>query len=158
MKDIKGWEGLYAITSCGKVWSYRRKKFLKPYTNEEGYQTVGLYDNNKRKLVYIHRLVAEAFIPNPNNYDTIDHIDYNKNNNNVNNLKWMSRKENSRKRRINRAIFCVENETIYPSQLAAAEALGLSQGNVSKVCRGLMKQTKGYHFIRLAECESNEST
>ena len=65
MKDIKGYEGLYAITSCGKVWSYRRKKFLKLRADQDGYLLVNLYNKGKPKGCLVHRLVAEAYIPNP---------------------------------------------------------------------------------------------
>jgi hypothetical protein len=58
MRDIKGYEGLYAVTSCGKVWSYRSKKFLKPYDNGFGYLYVNLNNDGKKKQFKIHRLVA----------------------------------------------------------------------------------------------------
>ena len=86
MKDIIGYEGLYSITSCGKVWSYKNKKFLKPLSNGKGYLFVRLCKNGKIENKRIHRLVAEAYLPNPNNYDTVDHIDFNTANNCVNNL------------------------------------------------------------------------
>lgn len=150
MKDIIGYEGLYSITSCGKVWSYKSKKFLKPLNNGRGYLFVRLCKNGKTENKRINRLVAEAYIPNPNpnNYDTVDHIDFDITNNCVNNLQWMSRHENSRKKRNARGekIYCLENEKIYESQVQAAEELGLSQGNISRVCRGIFKQTGGYHF------------
>ena len=148
MKDIIGYEGLYAITSCGKVWSYRSKKFLSPINCSKGYLQVMLYKNGIRENKLIHRLVAEAYLPNPSNYDTVDHIDFNITNNCVNNLQWMSRHENSRKKRNARGekIYCLENEKIYESQTQAAKELGLNQGNISRVCRGVLKQTGGYHF------------
>lgn len=151
MKDIKGYEGLYAITSCGKVWSYRNKKFLKPSNDESGYLRVNLYKNGVRENKQIHRLVAEAYLPNPNNYDTVDHIDFNTTNNCVNNLQWMSRNENCKKQRSVRKIYCFENEKIYESQAQAAKELGLDQGNISRVCRGIFKQTGGYHFEFIEE-------
>ena len=86
MKDIKNYEGLYAITSCGKVWSYRSKKFLKPGPAKNGYLQVGLIKDKETKRVLIHRLVAEAYLDNPNNYETVDHIDFDKTNNCLNNL------------------------------------------------------------------------
>ena len=95
MIDIKGYEGRYAITSCGRVWSYLRQRFLRPGNIYHGYLSVGLYnESGKRKMHLIHRLVAEAYIPNPNGYDTVDHIDFNNQNNNVNNLRWISRADN----------------------------------------------------------------
>lgn len=97
MKDIKGYEGLYAITSCGKVWSYRAKKFMKPPLNWKGYLKVNLNKDGKIKNFAVHRLVAQAYIPNPDNLETVDHIDGVKTHNWVNNLQWLSRGDNVRK-------------------------------------------------------------
>lgn len=83
MRDIKDYEGLYGITSCGRVWSYRSKKFLKPANDGSGYLKVALCKDKKRKWYYIHRLVAEAYIPNPENKLYINHIDENKANNSL---------------------------------------------------------------------------
>ena len=93
MKDIKGFEGKYAITSCGRVWSYLSNKFLKPTITHDGRRTVML---NDRKWHPIHRLVAEAYIPNPNNLDTVDHIKriHDGGLDCVNNLRWMSKSDN----------------------------------------------------------------
>ena len=88
MKDVKGYEGLYAVTSCGKVWSYRRQKFLKPRVNRGGYLYVNLSKNGKAKSYVVHRLVAEAYIPNPDNLPMINHKDECKTNNCLQNLEW----------------------------------------------------------------------
>ena len=65
MKDIKGFEGLYAITSCGKVWSYRYGKFLRSFDNGRGYQIVCLFKDGKKYNKRVHILVAEAFLEKP---------------------------------------------------------------------------------------------
>lgn len=147
MKDIKNYEGLYAITSCGKVWSYRRKRFIKPKV-DKGYLRVVLRKDKEQKWVFIHRLVAEAYIPNPNNYDTVDHIDFDKTNNCVNNLQWMSRSENSGKRRDYgyKPVRCIELNTIYHSIAEAGGRLNLDKSSIGKVCRGERKTTGGYHW------------
>lgn len=95
MKDIIGYEGLYAITSCGKVWSYKRCCFLTPRFNESGYLRVQLIKNGKRKNKTIHRLVAEAFIPNLDDKPQVSHKDECKTHNWVNNLEWATSKENN---------------------------------------------------------------
>ena len=156
MKDIKNYEGLYAITSCGKVWSYRRKKFLKPSPDKDGYLVVNLRKDKKTKQFLIHRLVAEAYIPNPNNYGTVDHIDFDRSNNCVNNLQWMSRSENCRKKRDGsiggpKPVRCIELNTIYPSASEAARSLNLHRSSIGKVCRGERKTAGGYHWEYVKE-------
>lgn len=94
MKDIKGYEGLYGITSCGRVWSYRRQKFLASIVDSWGYVRVNLSKEGKVKTYKIHRLVAEAYIPNPEGLRDVNHLDENKSNNSVNNLCWCSHKDN----------------------------------------------------------------
>lgn len=90
MKEIKGYEGLYAITSCGRVWSYRSKKFLKPRIKKNGYCDVILYKDKIPKTFSVHRLVAEAYIPNPDNLPCVNHKDEVKTHNWINNLEWCS--------------------------------------------------------------------
>ena len=152
MKDIKNYEGLYAITSCGKVWSYKRKKFLKSIPNK-GYLRVGLRKDKETKWFYIHRLVAEAYLDNPNNYETVDHIDFDRTNNCLNNLQWMSHSENSGKRRYwgAKPVRCIELNTIYPSAIEAARCLNLDNSSIGKVCRGKRKRTGGYHWEYVVE-------
>ena len=153
MKDIKNYEGLYAITSCGKVWSYKSKKFLKPTPNSRGYLQVSLRKDKEKKQFLIHRLVAEAYIPNPNNYETVDHIDFDKTNNCINNLQWMERSENSRKKRDCRGkpVRCIELNTIYPSAAEAARCFDLNASNIGSVCLGKRKTTGGYHWEFVVE-------
>ena len=95
MKDVKGYEGLYAVTSCGKVWSYRNECFLKPKVNRNGYLFVNLYKDRKAKSYTIHKLVAEAYIPNTDNLPQINHRDENKANNCLQNLEWCDSKYNA---------------------------------------------------------------
>ena len=81
----------YSISSDGRVYSKRKNMFLKPYRNTKKYMCVDIYKKNTR----VHRLVAENFIPNPNNYEQVNHIDGNKENNDVSNLEWCSNRMNS---------------------------------------------------------------
>lgn len=95
---ISGYDGLYSVDKNGNVYSEqttmsRRKGILKPEI-KNGYLSVNLYKNGKCKHHYVHRLIAETFIPNPNNYREINHIDCNKHNNAVSNLEWCDRKGN----------------------------------------------------------------
>jgi hypothetical protein len=93
MKDISSFEGLYAITEDGQVWSYRNSRFLQPVTVGKGYLGVGLSRNRIVFPEYVHRLVASAFIDNPEGKRTVNHKDGNKKNNHVSNLEWATHQE-----------------------------------------------------------------
>ena len=87
---------LYSINRHGDVRNDKTGKIKKPYVNKEnGYLTVDLYKNNKSMKVTVHRLIAEAFIPNPHNKPCIDHKDGNRQNNSISNLRWASYSENN---------------------------------------------------------------
>jgi hypothetical protein len=94
MKDIPGFEGLYAITPEGQVYSYRSNQYLRPEITRLGYIRYGLYKDGKRKKLLAHRLVAEAYIPNPDNLPEVSHLDETRSNNHMSNLAWSSHKEN----------------------------------------------------------------
>lgn len=97
-KDVKGYEGYYEISNYGRVrsTSYKGTRILKPAITKNGYLNVVLCINQKKEHKLIHRLVAEAFIPNIHNYSTVNHIDENKLNNKVENLEWLSVENNNR--------------------------------------------------------------
>ena len=159
MKDIKGFEGLYAVTEEGQVWSYRRQKFLKPCKNRYGYLCVCLVKNAKRYNKTIHQLVAKAFIPNPNNFIDVNHKDEDKTNNCVDNLEWCddtynnnygTRSKRASLSQINtpsksHMIICVETGAIYPSKHEAERQLGVNHSSIGRaikkgICAG------GYHW------------
>ena len=148
INEIKGFEEFegYGITSCGKVWSFKTNRFLKPSKNDKGYLKVWLTNGNGYgRTVVIHRLVALAYIPNPNNLETVDHIDENKEHNYINNLRWMTREEN-KNRSWCKKVYCVELDKVFESGAAAAKELGLDSSNISNVCNGKRNKTGGYHF------------
>lgn len=94
MKDIKNYEGLYAVTEDGQVYGYKRKNFLKPNQDKDGYLYVSLSKDGKPKTFRIHRLMAETYLPNPNNLPEVHHIDSNRKNNCVSNLQWVTQEDN----------------------------------------------------------------
>lgn len=93
-RAVKGFEGVYEVTSGGLVISIRKHMLLKPKIDRYGYPVVTLFCRNHPRYVPIHRLVAEVFIPNPENKPAVNHIDENKLNNSVGNLEWVTVKEN----------------------------------------------------------------
>lgn len=157
-KDIKGYEGLYQVSSFGRVKSSYTKRILKGGKNKAGYLLVGLYKQGVLSRKSIHRLVAEAFIPNPDNKPEVNHIDENKTNNVVSNLEWMTAKENinngtrNERSNITRSIPIIAisiktgESTKFNSSKECARQLGLKSSNISAVLKGKQKQTKGYIF------------
>ena len=101
-KDIPGYKNRYQINNNGDVQSLRCKwgernppKILTPYIDPIGYVRIGLSINSKTKTYCLHRLIANAFIPNPLNKKEVNHIDGNKQNNELSNLEWVTRAENA---------------------------------------------------------------
>ena len=164
MKDIEGFEGLYAVTADGNVWSYRNKKFLYISDNGQGYLFVTLCKDNKMIRRKIHSLVAQAFIPLPD-WATpgmkldVAHKDDNPSNNNVDNLAWMTRKENLDTDHFREAVKtknfskvkCVETGEIFDSCAAAGRAIGKNKYGINLCLHGKQKTCGGYHWERVAK-------
>lgn len=92
-KPVKGYEGLYEVSDMGRVRGLKSGKVLRP-GNSGRYDFVVLVKDGKRKDMYVHRIVANTFIPNPNGLLEVNHIDENKTNNRAENLEWCTRLEN----------------------------------------------------------------
>ena len=186
--ELKGYEDFvgYSVSDDGRVYSHFKRhdtryiitdkpyRELKHIIDGKGYHRVDLHNMYKRANASVHRLVALAFIPNPNNYPQIDHIDCDKSNNNVSNLEWVTGQENHRRKMANglnvapkgeRHYFRVrgykENEypcckailqldktgkviAEYPSIKAAGEVLGIERSNISKVLHNVTQTAGGY--------------
>ena len=164
----------YLVTSYGRVFSLKHGKLkeLKQAKNKQGYLVVCLCKNNKKINKRVHRLVAQSFIPNPNNKQQVNHIDENKENNNVSNLEWMTHKENNdygtRNQRISKAIsgeksymfgkesinrkkvlrYKNEEIKIY-SCIKDVEKDGFNPSHISDCCKGKRKSHKGYQWFYL---------
>lgn len=168
-KPIKDYEGLYEVSNLGNVRSldhmrkisgngeYLQKgKVLKNIKNNSGYIRVTLSKEGKRKNKHIHRLVAEAFIPNPNNLSCINHKDENPLNNNVNNLELCTRKYNdnygNRNNKIAKKLskkidqFDINGNYIktWDSSVSIERETELDQSNICLCCKGKRKSVGGY--------------
>lgn len=149
-KFIDGYPHLL-ISSKGRVVSILHDREIKAFVSNRGYPRVALTTKGKTKYVHVHRLVAEAFIPNPNGYDTVDHIDGNKLNNNVENLQWLSRADNARKAgsvsgRGIKPVICVETGKVYDSINQAARELNISVATISAIAKGEYKSYRNLSF------------
>lgn len=165
-KDIAGYEGLYQVSNTGKVRSFIRKSelqspwhLIKPHITR-GYAFIALYTNKvkRSKNFLLHRLVAQAFIPNPNNYPEINHKDENKLNNAVDNLEWCTRSYNmcygtARFRQGISASAQVEQLTIenipiahYCSVPIAAKINGIDASSIHKCCNNKRESAGGYKW------------
>lgn len=151
-RDIKGFEGLYQVSSLGRVKSLKfgRERILTPVKTINGYLRVGLNKDGKRDFYTIHRLVANAFIPNPNNLETVNHINEIKTDNRVSNLEWMTMRDN---KAYSTAIpvnqYTLDGKFIrrWDCLMDIERQLGYYQSHISKCCRGIPKYKSAYGFL-----------
>ena len=164
-RDVKGYEGLYQVSSMGRVKSLGRKdrfgrvikeRILEPAVTHNGYLRVGLHVDGKRKMLRVHRLVCEAFHENPDNKSEVNHVNEDKTDNRACNLEWSTRTENcnhgSRNERVAKALskpigqFSLDGKLIkvWQSACEARRQTGFDQGYVGAVARGKFKQAYGY--------------
>ena len=185
-KPIKGYEGLYEVSNLGKVRNCRKRKSKKLFSDgilsehvngKEGvakYISIGLWKNNKPTYRYIHRLVAEAFVPNPENKPYVNHIDGNPKNNRSDNLEWCTHKENMQHAKelglfkspniaqsiknlekvneLNKIRLSCSNGELYESISQASKSLNISE---DKISRASLNGTyvEGYQFRRISKEE-----
>ena len=188
-KDIAGYEGLYQVSNLGRVKSLPREhkcyadrqyvtkeRILIAHPNSKGYLRVQLKKDGKVEQLFLHRLVAEAFIPNPSNKGEVNHIDNVPTNNNAENLEWTTHKENMEwsskcgrydhlkdqrseygKMNISKARKCVERKIClidennnvlkeYNTLTDACKDYGLDCGGVCRCCQGKQKTCGGYRW------------
>lgn len=162
-KDIEGYEGLYKISNYGRVKSFYGKRgksvrILKPSSAGSGYSQVHLWKDGEMSRVYIHRLVANSFIPNPENKPEVNHRDEDKRNNYFENLEWSTREENVNwGTAIERGIstqgnsveqYSLEGKLIntFLSVRKADKETGINQSSIVKVCLGKQATAGGYKW------------
>ena len=160
MKDITGYEGIYAITEDGKVWSYPniRKGFWRKIDIKwNGFQSISLVKEGVRQNYSVHKLVAQTYLPNPENKQFVRHKDFDITNNNVNNLEWISIQETPRYieyfegdklvKEISSStkVKCIETGEIFKSAIAASLTFG---GSEESVGLAIWNKTiaNGYHW------------
>lgn len=157
-KDVVGYEGRYKVSNTGKIYSTISNKCLALRINKSGYSQINLYKDCDRQMFSIHRLVAQAFIPNPENKPQVNHIDEDKTNNTSSNLELVTSKENKNhgtrlyrsamKKR--KSIRCTNIESgeviVYDSQISASNDLSIEITYINNVLRGRQKTTGGYTF------------
>ena len=173
-KDIKGYENLYQVSSLGRVKSLRdnkgnyREKILKPCPNKIGYNYINLCKDGKIKKCLVHRLVAQSFIENLNNYTQVNHKDENKQNNYADNLEWCTPKYNSNYgtrniRRVRaqkgqsrpsmkghsiraRKVQCITTGRKFNCIKEASDFYSICRQDISKACSGKLKSA-GKHPV-----------
>lgn len=132
-KDIKGYEGMYQISTLGRIKSFKcnRKRILKIGSNPLGYVIIGLWKDNKEKFYQVHRIVAETFIENVDNKKEVNHIDGNKRNNSIENLEWVTRSENMKHAIKNKLLVIDRNKCKNKRKMKSIQQLDLN-GNLIK--------------------------
>ena len=167
-RDIKGFEGKYMVSNIGKVKSlnYRhtgKEGILKGRDNGLGYLYVQLYKEGKVNYPLVHRLVATAFLDNPEGYTELNHLDEDKTNNCVENLEYCSRSYNinygTRNKKISKPVFSVDKESglimYWESIMEAERCTGINSGNITQCCQGKRKSA-GNHYWFYADDDDNE--
>jgi len=167
-KDIKDYEGLYQVSNLGRIkslgryknnWSKKQwveERILKQRLANTGYYMVVLSKNGKVKGFLVHRLVAETFIPNPENKPQVNHKDENKLNNHIENLEFCTRKYNCnygtkmerQKEKLGKSVIQYDRNmtciNIYSSITKASQTTKINLGNIAKCCKNERKTAGGY--------------
>lgn len=176
LKDIPNYEGLYAASDDGHIWSYRSNKFLK--ATGKAHLMLTLCKNKVQTPFYVHRLIAMTYIPNPDNLPCVNHKDENPKNNAVSNLEWctptyninygtakerIAEKHTGKKlseehkasirntcqERYGQKVYCVELDKVFNSISEAKRETGATW--VSACVKGMQKSSGGYHFRYVEE-------
>lgn len=166
-KDVVDFEGLYKVSNLGRIYSCKSKIILKHHNNKLGYAKLILRKNNKSYGYQVHRLVAMAFLPNPNKYPEVNHKDENPRNNKLKNLEWCTKKYNNNygtriQRKVRNTDYLavgakqskkvrqmnIKGDTIkiWMSANECKRLLGMDNSRIAHCCRGTQKTAYGYRW------------
>lgn len=175
-KWIPGYEEIYMANEQGKIYTCYHKRLLTPYVGSDGYLRVNLSKKGKVKITMVHRIVAELFIPNPNNLPIVNHIDGNKSNPDISNLEWVTFSDNSyhafahglakisdkckkavsqiaakngaktTSKSVDRLDLSGNYIDSFKSIREAERVTGINRANIGEVCRGKRKTAHGYKW------------
>lgn len=181
-RDVVGYEGRNLVSSFGRMvtirtYNYKHKgeivirELMKPYiAKDTGYARVSMYKNGKRKTMFVHRIIAEAFIPNPMGYEYIDHINTIRSDNHIENLRWCSASMNvnnlitlGRNKSSHRGVITyrtqkivqLKNSTIVRifDSIYKATLEGFDSSCICHCLKQGQKTHKGYHWMYLSDYE-----
>lgn len=144
-----------SVYDDGSVWIHRGSRNKRRFgdTSKKGYKKVLIRDNGRERTVFVHRLVALAFVPNPDNKPQVNHKDGNKANNRPENLEWVTLAENMRHRSKvlktypKRRVLCINRGVMFESVSEASKALGVSRANITECANGRRNTAGGYKWV-----------
>ena len=163
-ENVVGYEGLYEVSENGNLRKFKTHRPLRHCVHKTGYESVMLYKNGKPKRVFVHRIVASAFLDNPNRYECVNHKDETRGNNSVSNLEWCTREYNmkygtvgariSGKRghsaRNRRKVAQIESGNViavWESIASAARGTHTARTSIYECCNGVHKTANGYTWV-----------
>lgn len=155
-RDIPDYEGVYEVSNLGRVKNVETGRILKPFKTTTGYLKVDLCKNGIRRSATIHRLVAYAFLPNPQNLPCVNHKDEDKTNNAVDNLEWCDHQYNNNYGTRNERISESQYKPVlqfdkngnfireWPGVIKVEEETGMNHSHISGCCLGKRKSAGGF--------------
>ena len=156
---VVGFEN-YEVSNLGRVRNIKSGIVLKPQLRRDGYLMQGLWKNNKKKHLLLHRIVAIAFIDNPDEKPCVNHIDENKTNNDLSNLEWCTIRENinhgtrtkrSAEKRSKKVVQLDLDDNVlneFKSMVQAERETGVPRSNISSCCNGKLKSSGGFKWVK----------